>query len=295
MTDENQLANQPAGEAVTTPVVPAKPEPEMESTDLEPEQAEPEAPAPTAKADPEPEAEETPKPEPKRVQKVPDWMQKKMNELAAAERAAAREAKEAKARAAELAAQLEEARQAREGATEAPKAASGAPNGLDEAEFNKRVELTARQLSQQERFNAQCNQVSEVGRKEFPDFNDAVQTLNSASVLFAPGTTTPTALMEAALATDSPHQVLYELAKDPELAQSLLSLSPAQLGVKLAKMTIGSPAPTVRPISKAPPPASIPEGTAKYVGEPSDDDDDDTYFEKRKRQIAERKKALGIR
>jgi hypothetical protein len=61
------------------------------------------------------------------------------------------------------------------------------------------------------------------------------------------------ALVEAVIATDEPHKLLFELGQDPDEAERLLRLSPAKMGVELGKR-LGGGAPARPRATGAPKP-----------------------------------------
>lgn len=115
---------------------------------------------------------------------------------------------------------------------------------LDEAEFNRRVELAAqervRTQSQIERYNAQCNKCVSDGREAYgeAEFNGAINSvLKHVDQNDAASMTQYSTMLNAAFATEkAPHIVKY-LGDHPEEAARILDLEPVQMAVEVAKLT----------------------------------------------------------
>ncbi len=122
------------------------------------------------------------------------------------------------------------------------------------------VETRAQQLVAEREFNAACNAAHDKGMAEYPDFADAMQAVGRAGGLSP-------AVIEAALETGEAHKVLYALGRDPEQAMRIRDMTPARMGVAMAKLA-AQPAPTA-PVTKAPAPVrSISGGTVKAPDDP---------------------------
>lgn len=125
---------------------------------------------------------------------------------------------------------------------------------------------------------------------ESPGFEDIDEVLTAATDIKV-----PPAIAQAALLSPEGPKILYQIAKDPDLAKSLLKLSPfdqvrafAALEAELPK---ADAAPKPQPVSKAPrPPARVARGTAPV---PFDFKDPNTDFldweRRRKAQIRARR------
>lgn len=137
-------------------------------------------------------------------------------------------------RIAQLTAQLKSAK-----STPAVAADPSAPQ-LDDAEVNRRANL----IAQQNDFDRRCNDVAASGRKAFSDFDDRVGNMQH---LYTPGNPAEEAayvmLLQAALETDDPSRVMYELGGNMDLAEGLMKMSPVKMGMEMAKLASKQSAP----------------------------------------------------
>lgn len=132
-----------------------------------------------------------------------------------------------------------------------PKPETEETTEVDPQKYREDVEKTARQLAKADRLNERCNGVVEKGRKEFPDFSDAVATVGSEMPLFERDGA-PTAALDAILEADNPSALLHYLGKNPDIASELSDLSTAQLTRRLVRIEAEMAKP--KPQSKAPAP-----------------------------------------
>lgn len=277
MADE-PTGNQ-TGDGEATPKI--EPNVSVQETDTAPLVADP-----VTAAVPEAATEETPATPatdaaPKRPEKLPDWAQKKMNELAAAEREAKREAKRL---ADELAARNAPASPATPSAADVAAVEANAPAGgfKTEAEFEAAVQRKAeenaasqRAAAAQRKFDDDCNAAYTKGLEAYKDdFQQAVANLQSVGVMSRD-------VLDLVLATEDPAKVLFDLGSEPERAAALIDMTPAKRAVEIAKLAVAAPRKEPERVSNAPSPVRPVEGTARVVGEPRDDDDDKTWMTKR--------------
>ncbi len=99
----------------------------------------------------------------------------------------------------------------------------------DQHEQNAPLAANAGTLRQQEDFIARCNEVYDAGIRDIPGFKNALENFRTIGGLSV-------ALIEAALETDAPGNVLHYLGNHIEEAEALQGLSPARLGVAVAKL-----------------------------------------------------------
>lgn len=222
---------------------------------------------------------EAPKAEPEtpaeKISKLDEAHQKAFNKMAFEKREAERRAREFQARLEEL-----------EKAQKAPAAAAVPPEG--DTVPRSEVERLAREQAQriaaeqaaekaaQDRaaeFNRAADDVYQAGVKEFPEFDSAVQNLRNLGFM-----TYNT--VEAALATDNPQRVIYELGKNPAEAERITSLPPLKMAVELAKIASKAPVPAKKDVSAAPPPVKPIEGNVKPGEDPRDEDTDTDWAHK---------------
>lgn len=221
--------------------------------------------APKAEADPQPE----------KVSKLDEPYQKAFNKMAFEKREAERKTKELQAR-------LEELEKAQK--------AAPAPEASNENDTVPRSEVERLAREQAERiateraaekaaqeaaasFNRAADEVYQNGVKEFPEFDSAVQNLRNFGYM-----TYNT--VEAALATDNPQRVIFELGKDPALAERITSLPPLKMAVEFAKLAAKAPAPAKKEVSAAPAPVRPIEGNIKPGEDPRDEDTDADWARK---------------
>lgn len=126
------------------------------------------------------------------------------------------------------------------------------------------VERLAEQKIRQERFTEQCNNTYQAGKKEYgAEFDSAL-----ANFKLLGGLDQHPALLEAATAIPEGHKVLQHLGSNLDEAHRVLSLSPVQMAVEIARLSGTLKSKTV---SQAPPPVKGPTtGSAK--GDPGPDD-----------------------
>ncbi len=197
---------------------------------------------------------------------------------------------------AQLAAAQEEnerLRAARSAAPEAeedpPAAAPGAFRGTQE-EFDRAVAAEAARQAAARVFNDRCNQVDDEGRKLDPNrWAEAKRNLG----LLDDGGVIPMALLEPALETDAPHEVILALGEDPDRAADLLAMSPTKRAMEIARMSARKTAPKAPPRSTAPPPVQPigRRGPSPGGAAPSDRDSDEEWAAKRKAEVLARQKA----
>lgn len=209
-----------------------------------------------------------------------DWARRRINELTAAKY---RERARAEALERELEAYRQQLQQLqRGGAAPAPSDQPQNPTPRPDV-----VEKVAEQIVREREFVARCNQVAEAGAKEFKDFSAAMANVSSVAELFDPqGRATPA--MEAIIAAEAPHKVLYHFGTHPDEAAQILSLPPLQLARAIGALEArlaSKPAPVTT--SNAPAPITpIGEGSGDATGsKPSEKDDIGTWIAKRREQL----------
>lgn len=171
------------------------------------------------------EAEGKVKPKAKAGKASEDWRDKRLAALTAKTRALEQQLAEAKA---------------------APQAEAN-PN--HEAE----VRAEAQRLRQVEEFNAACNKAVEDGRAEFPDFDAQVSNLKRVVDTTDPASQASyNQMLDAMLSTGEAPKLIYELGRDLNEANRIMGLTPARMGVELAKLASKTPA----PVTNAPKPIS---------------------------------------
>lgn len=158
-----------------------------------------------------------------------------------------------------------------------------------EAEFNRAVAAEAQRQASVQEFNRRCNEVEDLGGKAFGDkWRPALAQL---TILDDQGQV-PLALIEAAIETENPATVLFELGKNIDRAKEIMQMTPVKRAIEIAK--IGSKAPPPVRQSKAPAPIEPIRGggaAADDAEAPSDKDDDATWNRKRTAQLVAQRRA----
>ena len=279
------IVTDPAGQnTVSSPVV------QNSTTAATGEPAKTETPA---KAEGEGSGGQNPAPEdPNKNTNVPEWAQKRINELTlkrlAAERREAEEAekrKTAEAKTAELLAQIA-ARNPEQVQNHTPS------TQLTEEEIEKRAAQKAIQIANQESFNRACNSIVEHGEKEFKDWDNSLKNLTLVGAI---GENANMEFLETAIELKEPHKILHYLGKNLEEAERITRLPAKKMAMEMARIEAQLNAPTpavVTPISNAPAPVVPVGGTAKA---PTGDINDPNitsaqWYALRAKQVEERKK-----
>ncbi len=290
MTTESNSAS---GPTITSPIVMGGESPQVETPVAEGTSASSDNPEHEIVAGNEPDAQSNADNNPNRS--TPEWAQKRINELTAkryeAERTAAsaiERAAAAEKASAELLAKL--------GGNQNPDPAKPVQNNqpqMTEDEIDRRASEKATQIAATARFNENCNRIAETGEKEFKDWNDALRNLNLVGAL-GPGASTE--FLETAIELRDPHKVLHHLGLHIEEAERITKLPPKKMALEMARveamLNTPTPAPTLPPISNAPPPV-IPVGGASKAGAPSIEDPNIStadFMELRAKQADERRR-----
>lgn len=146
------------------------------------------------------------------------------------------------------------------------------------------VLAAARQIAAAEAFNAECNRAFEAGKQAFPDFVNAVSTVQMVDGY-------SNSVIEAALATGAPADVLYQLGKNPDEAERIFSLPPVRMAVELGKLaSTPKPAAPKPPISSAPPPIKPLNSKPQAVEKDPEKMSDAEWLEWRETQVAAKRR-----
>lgn len=142
-------------------------------------------------------------------------------------------------RIAKLTAKLKEAHEAKP-VTPAQAADPNAP--LDpNVDFNRRVQEAAAQQRALETFNDKCNKAAADGKQKFGEveFSSALNRLRSLVDQHDPKEVANyNTLVQAAIETGAPEDLIFALGNDPTKALGVLEMSPIKMGIELAKMAI---------------------------------------------------------
>lgn len=115
--------------------------------------------------------------------------------------------------------------------------------GETEADFQSRVDEAANNKAQQIAFqkdwDRQCNEVAELGKKEFPDFNVRLGAITATVNDKDPAEVAAyNQVIEAAIETGQAHKVIYALGADPGEYQRIMKLSPVKRAMELSKLAV---------------------------------------------------------
>ena len=156
-------------------------------------------------------------------------------------------------------------------AAPAPAAAPPATPAAPGQPLEQLADALAEQKVAQREFVRQCNTVYDKGKKEIPDFEQAMKGFD----VFGGLQRFPT-FVQAAVGLENAHKVLHQLGNNLDEAERILSLPPVQQAVELAKLdlqiknTVAAP-----PVSQAPRPVAPVAGAS---GDPTPTPDDDGDF-----------------
>jgi hypothetical protein len=145
----------------------------------------------------------------------------------------------------------------------------------------------ADQIATIREITAKSNTVAADGKKRFPDFSKALQTVAEEAGSLFTQQGRPTAIGEAVLAADDPAGLLHHLGTNPDIASELHGLSPIQAARKIARIELDLAKKPEPQISKAPKPLTPVKGTGADSQDPAAMTDAE-FAAWRKRQIAQR-------
>lgn len=121
---------------------------------------------------------------------------------------------------------------------------------LPENEEQERIiNERAQQLAKQVSFNKECEVAVNAGRKQFSDFSQVLENFKEINGI-------SNQMIEAAIESGSPHEIIYHLAKDIDEAERIKNLSPHQMGIAIERVAnkIKIDKQNIKQQSKAPPP-----------------------------------------
>lgn len=174
----------------------------------------------------QPNAEEQAKKEP--------WFQKRIGELTRQKYEAIRAADEARQQAEQYRQYLAQTQQGDQ------------QQSQPEVDVRALAHQEAAKMVAEQRFNESCNKVYDIGKSEFPDFDQAVSNLQMVGV--------NRDFLELATTFDAGAKLLHHLGTDLDEAARILSLPPVMMARELTKLEIKLSQPQAKPVSKAPAP-----------------------------------------
>jgi chemotaxis protein histidine kinase CheA len=156
---------------------------------------------------------------------------------------------------------------------------------LTEEEVEKRAEEKANAKNAEKEFVNACNRLAEAGTKLDDKFNEKIQDL-AEDIGPIPG-------MMIGILDDLENgaAVLKHLTEDHDLAEKIYGMTPAKMGVELAKLGSKIAKPAAKQISKAPtPPNNLGGGSRKSNIQLNDKMSDKEWIERRNQQLREKGK-----
>jgi hypothetical protein len=144
----------------------------------------------------------------------------------------------------------------------------------------------ALEIAKVARVAEQSNTVYTNGKKQFPDFDDALAAVVAEAGPLIDKAGLPTALGQVVLESDVPHAVLHYLGKNPDVAAELADLTPTQLARRMVSIEAKA---TAKPqVSTAPKPLSAVKPTAT-TNDLSPDLPVDEWMARREKQLREKR------
>lgn len=140
----------------------------------------------------------------------------------------------------------------------------------------------AREIARVTRVAEQSNTVYASGKKDFPDFDDALQAVIAEAGPLIDKSGLPTALGQVVLEADAPHAVLHYLGNNPDIAAELADLSPTQMARKMARIEADLSA---KPKTSAAPTPLKPVKPAAVTNELSSDLPVDEWMKRREKEL----------
>lgn len=134
---------------------------------------------------------------------------------------------------------------------------------LPDAEIQRR----AAELAAINRFNEQCNQIAEKGKKDLSNFDGALANLRAVGAL---GENSNPAFLQTIAELPDAHKLLHHLGNNPDEAARINSLPALKMAIELAKIETQITTPQHRSISKAPAPIVPVTGNGGSSGDLSD-------------------------
>ena len=133
----------------------------------------------------------------------------------------------------------------------------------EQPDIDALVEQRAMQKAQEQAVHERGVSVAKVGAEVFPDFTQAVQTLDALGIT--------NEQVQNLLGMDDAHTVIYHLGKNPEEAARILALSPLQQGRELERLSSKvAKAPAPKAVSDAPKPITPVDSSARSHKAPGD-------------------------
>lgn len=222
---------------------------------------------------------------------LPDWYTRRFNELVGKRHEAERAAKDEKS--ARLAAEAKAADLLAQIANPNADPANPAKPVFDESEVERRATEKAHAIAAAKIFNDACNNIVEVGKKEYKDWDESLKNLNLVGAI---GKDVSPEFLETVVELKNPAAILHHLGQNLEEAERVANLPPKKMALEMARIEakLNTPAPVVAapviPVSTAPAPVIPVSGATKTT--PLDINDPGVasadWYELRNKQVLER-------
>lgn len=128
-------------------------------------------------------------------------------------------------------------------------------------DINALVEQRAALIANEQAAQVRGASVAKTGAESFPDFQQAVQTLDALGI--------SNDQVQSLLGMDDAHKVIYHLGKNPEEAARILAMPPIQQGRELERLALKSAQPAAKAVSNAPSPITPVDGASPGGKDPS--------------------------
>lgn len=148
------------------------------------------------------------------------------------------------------------------------------------------IETKAREIAQKALVTEKSNTVYQTGKKEFPDFDAALETVIQEAGPLIDRSGLPTALGQVVLEADNPAAVLNYLGKNPDVASELADLSPTQLARRMVSIEAKA---TAKPQTSSAPKPLSPVKPAAVTNELSPDLPIDEWMKRREQEARARR------
>ena len=136
-------------------------------------------------------------------------------------------------------------------------------SGLTAKEVEELAEAKAHQLVAEREFTARCNEIFDLGKEAFDDFEVVLGNYKDVGGM-------PTEFVEAVMEVDKKfqHRVIYDLARDQDEAYRVMRLPPKRMVAELIKRSLKYERPAIdRPVSEAPEPIPVTRGSGPSTEE----------------------------
>ncbi len=144
------------------------------------------------------------------------------------------------------------------------------------------VEERAREIVAQHDFDRRCNELYAKGKKEIPDFEQALRTFSLLGGA-------PAHVFDVVSRLDNGHEVLAEIARQPELAAQLVDLPPLSAAAEIARIASKSSSRPRPALSRAPEPTTPTQAQSGARGDLSFEKMDMADIEKHARSLRTRR------